>query len=290
MILYRPHLPRQTAKPLSQINNIIALKLITKSRANRIATMQQLEAVLVLIIQTIIVFWPLLFKTRDEVSTPRYSESQCQKVAKRPAVPTTVAKKRPVPKPRSIAKSSLYKLPSKIRGCIFENVVRIDDNRTCEITWQSGIPEPPLLFTCKIIRKEATAAFYGVNNFRAVVDSLHPGVLVLIERKNKSLKASGVFLRKDRSPQCVDLSYWYLSSNEWHNLRLWLQYVHAGELDRPNMGRESAGKLLFRYCETRVHTEFVKSLFKIAAAMDHRPWAEVGGIIDDLHQGLVDAA
>jgi hypothetical protein len=169
-------------------------------------------------------------------------------------------------------------------------VVRIDDNRTCEITWQSGIPEPPLLFTCKIIRKEATAAFYGVNNFRAVVDSLHPGVLVLIERKNKSLKASGVFLRKDRSPQCVDLSYWYLSSNEWHNLRLWLQYVHAGELDRPNMGRESAGKLLFRYCETRVHTEFVKSLFKIAAAMDHRPWAEVGGIIDDLHQGLVDAA
>jgi hypothetical protein len=70
MILYRPHLPRQTAKPLSQINNIIALKLITKSRANRIATMQQLEAVLVLIIQTIIVFWPLLFKTRDEVSTP----------------------------------------------------------------------------------------------------------------------------------------------------------------------------------------------------------------------------
>jgi hypothetical protein len=70
MILYRPHLPRQTAKPLSQINNIIALKRITKSRANRIATMQQLEAVLVLIIQTIIVFWPLLFKTRDEVSTP----------------------------------------------------------------------------------------------------------------------------------------------------------------------------------------------------------------------------
>jgi hypothetical protein len=262
--------------------------------------MQQIEVLqlaLHFILQTISVLSPLLFKTREKVTEPQvaqYSKTHGQKIAKKstvpqPAVQKPVTKKRGVPKPPSVAKSELYKLPSKIRDRIFADVVRIDDNGTCKVTWQSGIPEPPLLFTCKIIRKEATAAFYGVNKFHAVVDSLHPGALVLIERKNKSLRASGVLLREDSNPQYVDLSYWYLLSKEWHNLRLWLQYVHAGELDRPNRGRKSAGKLVFRHCESRVHPECVKSLFEIALAMDHRPWAEVVGIVDSLHQGLVNA-
>jgi hypothetical protein len=261
-----------------------------------------LQLALHFILQTIIVLSPFLFKTRKKVTEPQvaqHSKSHGQKVAKestvpqpaipQPAVQKPAAKKPAIPKPPSVAKSNLYKLPFKIRGRIIDDVVRIDDNRTCEVTWQSGIPEPPLLFTCKIIRKEATAAFYGVNKFRAVVDSLHPGALVLIERKSKSLRASSVLIREDRNPQYVDLSYWYLSSKEWHNLRLWLQYIHAGELDRPNRGRKSAGKLVFRHCESRVHPECVKSLFEIALAVDHRPWAEVGEIIDSLHQGLVDA-
>jgi hypothetical protein len=92
----------------------------------------------------------------------------------------------------SIADSPLFKLPPELRLRIYEYAVYSeDDDGKCKVTREHGIPEPPLLFTCKTVRGEAISSFYSVNNFHNIVELLHPATIVLTMRKKNSLLAQG---------------------------------------------------------------------------------------------------
>jgi hypothetical protein len=245
---------------------------------------EQLEVIFGVPVQALIVLSFLYCKTQEKVTEPQPSELKDHQVVEKPAVPKPVAKKRPAP--CSVARSRLFKLPSKIRRKNFEYAVYSDDKGTCRVTIAYGIPEPPLLFTCEAILHEAIRTFYGVNKFTPVVESFHPGALILIARKNKSIKASGVVVNKDPILGFAGFTFWTnLSPQQWLNLRMWLQYYHAGEIRRYNFS-----KVYSRFGPSYTRALFVENLFKIVVAMRKRPWAEVGGIIDSLYQGLVAEA
>jgi hypothetical protein len=67
----------------------------------------------------------------------------------------------------SIARSPFFtKFPPEIRLQIYKYALFIaNDDGYCVVIKEKGIPEPPLLLTCKAIRKEAIETFYHQNWF-----------------------------------------------------------------------------------------------------------------------------
>jgi hypothetical protein len=182
------------------------------------------------------------------------------------AIPTATA---------SITNSPLFKLAAELRLRIYEYAVYSDDNGCCKVTREHGIPEPPLLFTCKFIREEATNSFYSVNYFRMMADSLHPAAVILMARKNRSLELLGMGIRGRRTTVIKDEDISSIGVLAWDRLRLWLEYVHAGECSCLKL-RGTSGDMLA-----------VVSMFKIAAELKNKPWGEVQAILDGLYAGLM---
>jgi hypothetical protein len=182
------------------------------------------------------------------------------------AIPTATA---------SIANSPLFKLAAELRLRIYEYAVYSDDNGHCKVTREHGIPEPPLLFTCKFICKEAVNSFYSVNEFHMMADLLHPAALVLMGRKNKSLELLGTGIRGRRFTVINDEDISSIDVLAWDRLRLWLEYVHAGECSCLKLRGTSGDRLA------------IASMFKIAAGLKNKPWGEVQAIVDGLYAGLM---
>jgi hypothetical protein len=76
--------------------------------------------------------------------------------------------------------------PPEIRVQIYDYALYTTNNEGfCVVTKEGGIPEPPLLFTCKAIRKEATEVFYHRNLFLLKMTAWDLATEVLITRKTK---------------------------------------------------------------------------------------------------------
>ena len=65
----------------------------------------------------------------------------------------------------STTSSPFMKLPPELRDIIYEYALRLDDG-IIQISSTTGIPEPPLLLTCKTIRREAISILYTLNSIR----------------------------------------------------------------------------------------------------------------------------
>jgi len=88
----------------------------------------------------------------------------------------------------SVAQSPLFRLPPELRNRIYEYAVyRSAEHGFCVVTATSGIPEPALLLTCKLIRQEAIGIFYAENKFMADTPSFDSRAYLLIRRKIISL-------------------------------------------------------------------------------------------------------
>jgi hypothetical protein len=184
----------------------------------------------------------------------------------------------------SIARSPLFtKLPPELRLKICEYALYTpDDEGFCVVTKKDGIPEPPLLFTCNTICGEAISSFYSVNNFHNIVELLHPATIVLTLRKKISLLAQGVRV-KGRTDNILSYnSLRTLRRLPWPNLRLWLEYVHAGECACPDLHR-------FEEILHKAKLDTIVSMFKIASGLQAKPWSEVEQIMDGLYGGLMAA-
>lgn len=137
----------------------------------------------------------------------------------------------------SIDHSPLFKLPRELRDNIYEYAVYSeDDDGICTVTRRRGIPEPPLLFTCNIIREEAVEVFYSVNIFRVNLlrDDLHPAAKLLLVRKQRALATKGLNTLKDRSITVFPIGYLDDLMTKVgkvvgfeYRLWLWLEYAHA---------------------------------------------------------------
>lgn len=90
---------------------------------------------------------------------------------------------------QSIADSPPFKLPPELRNRIYEYTFASLGNSII-IKQENGIPEPSLLASCKIIRREAIGIFYSpdVNDLEITIDSFHPARVTLWARKRILLK------------------------------------------------------------------------------------------------------
>lgn len=181
--------------------------------------------------------------------------------------------------PESVARSPLFtKLPAELRLKIYRYTLYVpDDKGFCVVTKKDGIPEPPLLFTCKAVRQEAVDVFYLQNWFLLMMDSWDPATEVLLTRKTKKMK----------SDDDVNWRQYTSSPGRWKNLLEWLRLYHAG------LAHPLAKRAVKKHEEDDVGDQtpeqwsFRDSLFKIVAAMQDKPWDDVKNIMDGLRHGLI---
>jgi hypothetical protein len=83
--------------------------------------------------------------------------------------------------------SLLLDLPPELRVRIYEYAVWTDG--VCLITKAGGVPEPPLLMTSKMVRREAMDVYYSTNAMRFVVTSYDYAAEQLMLHKLKILEA-----------------------------------------------------------------------------------------------------
>lgn len=140
------------------------------------------------------------------------------------------------PKATPIAASPLFKLPAELRLRIYEYALYSEDHDgICEITRNEGIPEPALLFTCKVARHQGIAVFNTVNSIRLIADSFHPAVHSLLVRKVASIRRSSAHIKG------LDVQIYTTGRRNFRNLTLWLQNVHSGR--QSSLVRKTLGRL-----------------------------------------------
>lgn len=96
---------------------------------------------------------------------------------------------------QSIEHCRLFTLPSELRNQIYEYVVRGEPALLYQVmefrvyadpkivVGADGIPEPPLLETCKTVRKEAIGIFYNINTIRIQITSFDSTPALLWKHK-----------------------------------------------------------------------------------------------------------
>ena len=202
----------------------------------------------------------------------------------------------PITAAQSIAHSTFFKLPSELRNRVYElaltadpfvcNVIDISapDKFTMTksivspgkvtIRKETGIPEPALLTACKTVRLEAIGIFYSpdVNEMRLIIDSFHPAMAVLWNRKNKALS------EQYGLPADIRASSWNEGTRNWENLTLWLLEEHQDTADWARDG-------LYECIEWGV-AKLIHSLFLMVAAMRDRPWSDVLPVLDEFQPVL----
>ena len=175
--------------------------------------------------------------------------------------------------PPSVAHSPLFKLPKELRDYIYEYAFCTPPHQRT-ITKGGGIPEPALLFTCKIVRQEACPLFYGRQRLILVIDSYDPAVMVFWRLKKEQfaraygLTSSGLH------------TYRRIGPRNWNSLKTMLRLHLAGKIG--SLYRSLSGS-------QRVKDEglFVAGLFKAVRKMKGWPWHRVEAVLDMLRPGLV---
>lgn len=117
--------------------------------------------------------------------------------------------------------SPFMKLAAELRNTIYEYVLRLD-NGTFYVNQTTGIPEPPLLLTCKDIRREALPLFYSLNSMVLTVDSYSPAMPLFIYKKQLAALAQYDYLINECSVVPV-------GRPSWRNLLAWLRHAHEQE-------------------------------------------------------------
>jgi hypothetical protein len=189
------------------------------------------------------------------------------------AAPAAPGQENSVTSPPSVAHSPLFKLPRELRDYIYEYAFWTPPSQR-SITKAGGIPEPALLFTCKIVRQEASLLFYGRQRLILVIDSYDPAVMVFWRlKKEQFTRAYGP------TPSGV-LNYRHTGPRNWNNLKMMLRLHLAEKIG--SLYRSRSGSQTIK--DERL---FVAGLFKAVRKMKGWQWHRVEDVLDMLRPGLV---
>lgn len=177
---------------------------------------------------------------------------------------------------QAIAKSPLFKLPPEMRNHIYSYALAIEGG-VCRVTREEGVPEPNLLFACKLVRKEAIGIFYHINEVKVVLRDFHPAADILFTSKSRALSHELINL-----PKAERL---YDGSMNWHNLKLWLRAIHAGKADAWKRREQQTSVQ-----ETaKAKGNMVKSFRRLVKRLSHKPWDHVEPILENIRIKLMRA-
>jgi hypothetical protein len=174
--------------------------------------------------------------------------------------------------PSSVEHSPLFKLPPELRDMIYEYT--FNTATLARVTKEAGIPEPALLSTCKVIRKEAIAVFYHEMRLQFVIPSYDPTVLRLWDTKRMHLLNSYNLV----PPGPISF---HQGPRMWANLKLCFQLYHGRKLRTLLGASQPDGS---NYIAEKV---FIKGLFEVVKNMRGQPWEAVRNVLNMLRPGLV---
>jgi hypothetical protein len=174
----------------------------------------------------------------------------------------------------------LLRLPPEIRLTIYEYALQGDEGEY-EINEAAGIPEPPLLKTCKTIRDEAISTFYSLNTLDIVIQSNSPALAMLAARKCVALS---------EQYDCTMNRLRLLESGppRWANLLRWLRLYHEDEYAclsmrwHPSYGERWDPDFPHGYKEKM----FMIGLFEMMIDMRDSVWKDIDNILTLMRSAL----
>lgn len=171
-----------------------------------------------------------------------------------------------------VAKCHLLDLPPELRNLIYRSV--LVQNRDIDVRSQ-GFDVPPLLSTCKKIRKEARSIFYYENTFAVEVYDFDT---IIFHHFMRSLKERSSGFHEQPSAVLNPRS----TRPHWPNMLRWLELDHAGEIAA---GLPTARE---RLAEGRIPAIVVLSgMFTLVDGLRDLPRRRVKELIAELHAALV---
>jgi hypothetical protein len=165
--------------------------------------------------------------------------------------------------------SPLLELPGELRNRIYRLCLVSEDAEPIAVI-STSFPEPPLLSTCKEIREEASAIFYGESQFRAWLWSYDSSPLMVMFAKVPIFKKLG----RMHLPSHLRMR----GPPSWHHLEIMLRRRHAvgaGVLPPPSDSVE------------RPERELIRAMGALVAEMHDLPSARVQSVIQSLRRTLV---
>lgn len=176
---------------------------------------------------------------------------------------------------------SLFKIPPELRNRIYEYALHLEDG-ICIVSKTAGIPEPALLMTCKIIRREAIAVFYSENFFRVIIESFSPSTAMLIARKEATLSKRYNCTIQDAGAQ-------HEGPRSWRNMVSFLRFLHEhGEKTASTAISPLASSPYSQDLEdTDKESAALEALLTMASHMSDKPWETVEKIVTLLRYSIV---
>jgi hypothetical protein len=166
--------------------------------------------------------------------------------------------------------SLLLDLPPELRLRIYEYAVWTEG--VCLITKAGGVPEPPLLMTSKMIRREAMDVYYSTNAMRFVVTSYDHATEQLMLHKLEILAARyGI--------QTKMFSAAFEGPPNWTNFKSWLQSLQGS--GRAHVRLEDPGT------DGKKVDRMVIGMMGSAVAMRSLPSKEAEANLELLRVGLI---
>jgi len=219
---------------------------------------------------------------QNTTNTPQHNKLHAKFNTKGAMTPNTEAE--PNDATDLIASSPLMKLPPELREIIYEYALRLDDG-IIQISWTAGIPEPPLLLTCKTVRREAIAIFYTLNSIRLVVESLSPTVPLFAHKKQLAMLAQYQYSFSASQVMLLGLP-------RWPNLLAWLRLVHENSYStvvffRPSSPLDTNHQHSHGVTEQDQEMTVLAGLFRMVHLMPLEPWHEIERTLAMLRYGLV---
>ncbi|KAK3714222.1 hypothetical protein LTR37_008024 [Vermiconidia calcicola] len=172
----------------------------------------------------------------------------------------------------AVADCHLFSLPAELRNIIYTEA--LVQTRSTYLT-AAGVPEPPLLLTCKLLQEETLPIYYQ-NTFR--VPSTNWDSSVIIKWQVKCLE-----LLDDYGLRVDTRSVPGQKTPHWENLLLWLKGIYEGSID---MHRQRPSQM---YGERKsIDRVVIGGMFYMVAKMRKKfSWEEVMEVLDEQHMVLV---
>jgi hypothetical protein len=190
----------------------------------------------------------------------------------------TTSSNDPAPITNSVTQSPLFKLSPELRNKIYRLVLVIvpdyddyDPGFEIIVDKATGIPEPALLLSNKVIRSEASGIFYYENNFSCNVTDFDPAPMLLLRSK--------FTMPFSRHPMNIEVVLDH-GSVDWKNLVSWVHMCHEGKC-APLIVQDDL--MEFR-CESRV----LEAMFEVATGCPEMSSSTLQKVIEPLRYVLAE--
>jgi hypothetical protein len=176
------------------------------------------------------------------------------------------------------------KLVPELRNTIYEYALRLGNNGIFQVSETNPIPEPPLLLTCKDIRREALPLFYSLNSMFLIIDSYSPAMPLFIYKKQLAVLAQYDY-------QITVGSVMPSGPRRWHNLLAWLRHAHGQEyigIPFTRLGSPLKPGAYVRWAGDPIREwVVVAGMFRMVDVMDDEDWEVVEETLSVMRYALV---